>query len=198
MSPESAHSLKQHVRGSQVRHNEVEVNVHTLLHHLRCHKNTTWPVGAAFWAEVFKPVSFQFGTTLKRKSAAKQAQLCRTLAYGGGCSSKRFLRFRDCVSNPEYMLSGLSAGYQFIDGFLGRNHRRPQLDWFRWFPLDADMSAGSASRTSLIGRSACNQRVVRSSFALGNARCGSNSFRRSAVSVALNTITAQFSSPVRE
>ena len=69
MSPEAAYALEQHVARRKIRDNEVEIYIHALLYHLGSNEDAAESTGGPVRSEVFEPILFQVGTTLKGKAA---------------------------------------------------------------------------------------------------------------------------------
>jgi hypothetical protein len=98
VSPEAAHALEQHVGRREIRDNEVQINVHALFHHLGGSEDAAEGIDRTVPPEAFKPIFFQFGTTLKGKPAVQKPDANGAFAHSTGHGTKGVLRFNDGIA----------------------------------------------------------------------------------------------------
>ena len=147
MPPKTPHALQEHIGGGEIGDNKVEVDVHTLLHHLRGDEDAARTVSGPIGAKPFQPVLFEFGAAGKRKPAVQQTELGFAFADGTPEGAKRRLSFNDGVANPQHMLTRLGACHQGFDGLSLRDGFGTQGDLTGLIPRRTEMRGGGTHGT---------------------------------------------------
>src|SRR4051812_16683679 len=96
MPPKPSHALQEHVSRRQIGDNEIQVNVHALLHYLSCNEDRPAATAGTLLAQPFQPMLFQLLPSEKWKATVKQGHLdsilahtCHDRATGSLCFSHR-------------------------------------------------------------------------------------------------------------
>ena len=104
MPPQAAHALQQHVGGSQIGDDEVEINVHALLDDLSGNQQRAHAILRPLRAETLQPLAFQLLAPEERKTGMQQADFDTPVTRHALGHATGFLGLRNGVSEIQHML----------------------------------------------------------------------------------------------